>query len=74
MRIGGALIALLGHNTRTRSNIHVPVPASPEKLFDRTGPLLLKRRSPASFDDALHKLLSIEALERPAQAEHFPQD
>lgn len=59
---------------RTRSSIHVLVPAPPHELSESPRPLLLEGRSASSLDNALHELLSVQALERPPQAEHLPQD
>lgn len=58
----------------TGSRVHVLVPAPPHELSESPGPLLLEGRPPPPLDDALHELLAVQALERPPQAQHLPQD
>ena len=59
---------------RTRSRIHVLVPAPSDKLSERHRPLLIEGWSPPPPDDALYELLAVEPFERPAQAQHLPQN
>lgn len=58
----------------TGSRVHILVPAPPHELSESPGPLLLEGRPPPPLDDALHELLAVQALERPPQAQHLPQD